>query len=41
MKIWYVIRRPIGYLLITLLAWFALAVIHGLPFLMTQLILGK
>ena len=40
MKIWYAIRRPIGYLLLTLLAWIALVVIHTLPYLLTDLILG-
>ena len=40
MKLWYAIRRPVGYLLFGLLAWFALGVIHGLPFLLTDLLLG-
>ena len=41
MRIWYAIRLPIGYLLITLVVWFALAVIHGLPFLFADLVLGR
>lgn len=41
MRLWYAIRRPIGYVFLTLLAWFALAVIHGLPYLITDLLLGR
>jgi hypothetical protein len=40
MRLWYSIRRPIGYLLLTLLAWIALYAIHALPYLLTDLILG-
>lgn len=41
MRLWYFIRRPIGYVLLTLVAWFALGVIHGLPYLITDLLLGR
>lgn len=41
MKIWYAIRRPIGYVLMALLAWFALAVIHGLPYLFADFMTGR
>lgn len=41
MRLWYSIRRPIGYLLLGLLVWFALGVIHGLPFLFADIVLGR
>lgn len=40
MKIWLVIRRPIGYLLIFAVSYLALGVIHGIPYLLTDWILG-
>jgi len=41
MRIWYAIRRPIGYVLFALLTYLALAVIHGLPYLFADLLLGR
>jgi len=41
MKLWYLIRRPVGYVLFTLLAYLALAVMHGLPYLFADLLLGR
>lgn len=38
MKIWYAIRKPIGVLLFTLAFWLVLGVIHGLPYLLTDLL---
>ena len=40
MKLWYAIRRPIGYVLFALLSYLILAVLHGLPYLLTDLLLG-
>lgn len=40
MNLWYKIRRPIGYLLFTAIFYFALIVIHAIPYLLTDLILG-
>ena len=40
MKIWYAIRRPVGYVLFALLAYLALGLLHGIPFLLTDLLLG-
>jgi len=41
MRLWYSIRRPIGYLLLALVSYGVLIVIHGLPFLFADLILGR
>jgi hypothetical protein len=41
MRIWYSIRRPIGYVLMALIAYIALGVLHGIPFLLTDLLLGR
>ena len=40
MRLWYAVRRPIGYVLLALVSYGVLIVIHGLPFLLTDLILG-
>lgn len=40
MRIWYAIRRPVGYILLTGLAWLALVIIHAIPYLLTDWILG-
>lgn len=40
MRLWYLIRRPVGFVLLTLLAYLALGVLHGIPFLLTELLLG-
>ena len=41
MRLWYSIRRPIGYLLLALVSYGVLIVIHGFPFLFADLILGR
>ena len=41
MRIWYAVRRPIGYVLFALLTYLALGVIHGLPYLFADLLLGR
>ena len=41
MRLWYAIRRPIGYVLLALISYLALAVIHGLPFLFADLLTGR
>lgn len=41
MRIWYSIRRLIGYVLMALIAYIALGVLHGIPFLVTDLLLGR
>lgn len=40
MKIWYAIRRPIGYVLFCTLAGLALILIHAIPELLTNWVLG-
>lgn len=40
MRIWYSIRKPIGYIIFTALAYFALVVIHAIPYALTDWILG-
>lgn len=40
MKLWFMIRRPIGYTLFILAAIFALILIHALPVVITNAILG-
>ena len=40
MRLWHAIRRPIGYVLFTLAAYATLIVIHALPVVITNAILG-
>jgi hypothetical protein len=40
MKIWYAIRKPIGYLLFTALLYLVLIALHAIPAGIALLILG-
>jgi len=40
MKVWYLIRRPVGYLLFTAIAYAVLIIAHAIPYALTDWILG-
>lgn len=40
MKLWYLIRRPVGYLLFAALSYLVLIAAHAIPYLLTDWILG-
>lgn len=40
MRLWYAIRRPVGYLLLLALSYLVLFVIHAIPYALTDWILG-
>ena len=40
MKIWYLIRRPIGYVLFAAIGYAVLIFAHAIPYLLTDWILG-
>jgi len=40
MKIWYLIRRPVGYLLFTAISYAVLILAHAIPYALTDWILG-
>jgi hypothetical protein len=41
MRLWYAVRRPVGYVLLALLCYLALGVMHAIPYLFADLMTGR